>query len=77
MTYGVMPFALCALLLLALDSAFGNPHSALESANLFVDDPTLFMHLSRVKGRPLCLPLLIYLSLTLRPFYRIEGTTLT
>jgi hypothetical protein len=31
--------ALCALLLLALDSAFGNPHSAIGRANFFMDDP--------------------------------------
>jgi hypothetical protein len=34
-----LPFALCALLLLALDSAFGNPHSAIGRANFFMDDP--------------------------------------
>jgi hypothetical protein len=31
------PLALCTLLLLALDSAFGNPHSAIEWANFFMD----------------------------------------
>jgi hypothetical protein len=41
-----MPLALCALLLLALDSAFGNPHSALEWANFFMDDTKAFMIMS-------------------------------
>jgi len=30
--------ALCVLLLLALDSAFGNPHSAFGWTNFFMDD---------------------------------------
>jgi hypothetical protein len=33
-----IPHALCARLFLVLNSAFGNPHSAFEYANFFMDD---------------------------------------
>jgi len=33
-----------------LHSALRNQHSAIETANFFMDDTTLFLHLSWVKG---------------------------
>jgi len=36
-----LSFTLCALLFLALESAFGNPHSAFGMADFIIDDTIL------------------------------------